>query len=478
MDIRKVSNGVISGYQTKESKKEESKKPALGVGSAVSSFEDLKVNSPKSNGVNSSTTEQKGSKDLGLEESVLAGNVDITKQPGQSTESTDGRSRYENSKNYNPITGSTDSGKGSGQDRIDERNAGAVDRSGPSGPDYSSIVNQVLTGDVSLSNDKYSDYQKGNSMSDLRNGASGQLLMDDAAKAGHENKSGYGKEGIQQDGGAGYKNIGGYDNSEGVKGGSDNAAKNNPGLTEAVKQTYIYGGTGSPREYMLKASEDGFNPNDYTKSDGTRVQTGKDGTVVETAKDGTKTVTKPDGSSTTTRPDGSYEDKDKDGKTTEKGGSLTQPVDDEGSVSPEEAGLIGWEKLSPGAKAPRNGSQGGDVDPSEDAMPKGTVVDNTYLERIRLRNNVGQPLDPESGHMGGGRPIGGGSPSTGGDIDMGPDSPNNGYNGPTRGGDPADLNINVGGSPLLPMEDRKQSSQSEDEDKKKTKSKRPYIVYG
>jgi hypothetical protein len=446
MEIKKVSSATISGFETKniETKKSEPKSPTLGVGSAVSTFENVGL--------------QNGSRDLGLEQSQIAGNFNFENSP-TGTETTDNRSKFEN-RPGNPFSKADDKSS----NPIADRKNGAVDPSGPTGPDYASIVEQGINREISVG-DKYAEYGgNGRTKEDMRNKASGQLLMDEASQ-NQQQQNKYGQDGLAQDGGAGYGNVVGYDESEGVKGGSGNAAKNNPGLNQAVVQTYINGGAGSNREWALKMSEDDANPNDYTRSDGTRVQTGKDGTVVETAKDGTKTVTKPDGSSTTVRPDGSYTDKDASGKETGKG-SLTQYDQDYVPIE----NRLDFLKFSPGAVRPRSGSNSGDIDFADDALPKGTTVDSSYLEKALLRNPV-QPADPEDSY--GGHSIGS-SPNSGGDIDHGPDSTETGYSGASRGGDPTDLNVTVGGAPLKSSED-----DSEDEEEQKdTKTKKPFIVWG
>jgi hypothetical protein len=439
MEIKKVSNGSISGYETKniETTKSEPKSPSLGVGSAVSTFENVGI--------------QQGTRDLGLEQSQIAGNFDIEKSP-TGTETTDNRSKYEN-RPGNPFSKADDKSS----DPIADRKNGAVDPSGPTGPDYAAIVEQGINREIP-SGDKYAEYGgRGRTKEDLRKGASGQLLMDEASQNQQQQTNKYGKDGVSQSGGAGYGNVVGYDESEGVKGGSGDAAKNNPALNRFVEETFVKGGSTSVRAEMLKASED----------DGTeKGKVGKDGTKIEENSNST-TVTKPDGSSTTVYSDGSYVDKDASGKVTGKGGSLTQYDQDYVPIE----NRLDFLKMSPGAIRPRTGSQGGDIDPAEDALPKGTAVDNTYLERLALRNNVAQPANPEGAY--GGHPIGS-SPNSGGDIDHGPDSLETGYSGASRGGDPTDLDVTVGGAPIKSSED----DSEDEEEQKKTKTKRttPFML--
>ncbi|HSE43065.1 MAG TPA: hypothetical protein VLH08_20055 [Acidobacteriota bacterium] len=57
---------------------------------------------------------------------------------------------------------------------------------------------------------------------------------------------------ISQRGVVGYTGGAGYKEGDGVKDGSCKAAKDNPGLNEAVKQTYLHAGTGSARGIWIE----------------------------------------------------------------------------------------------------------------------------------------------------------------------------------------------------------------------------------
>src|SRR5262245_12614525 len=195
MKIEKVSNGLVSGYETKASeKKEDQKKIAVGVGSAVSSFENIskaQTDLSKVAGSNASS-EQKGSKDITLDQSQLAGNVNLDRVPTD-TDNKDGRTRYEDSKANNPFN----KGREDSSDRITDRQNAATDRSGSTGPDISTKVDQVISCDFTLPENRYSEYGGGQpSRADMRKGASGQDLMDAASQSDQSPKK-PGKEGLQ-----------------------------------------------------------------------------------------------------------------------------------------------------------------------------------------------------------------------------------------------------------------------------------------
>jgi hypothetical protein len=103
--------------------------------------------------------------------------------------------------------------------------------------------------------------------------------------------------------------------------------KENPGLDNFVKTTYVNGGTDTPRSRMLNAGEDA-KLNEWDSPDGnTHYKELKDGTIVGKSKDGTITVTKGD-DKTVTHPDGSFEDYH-DGKKTDSGGAVKMPGADD-----------------------------------------------------------------------------------------------------------------------------------------------------
>lgn len=233
---------------------------------------------------------------------------------------------------------------------------------------------------------------------------------------------GYGKDMIAEDkgGGAGYPGMVQFDD-EGVKGGSGKAAKDNPGLNNAVNQTYINGGHGTEREWALMASKDGVNPNDYMTDDGYRVQTGKDGTKVITSPDGTKTVIKPDSSATSVSPDGSTRTTDSKGKTTDTTPPLEDPkkgksqpgvsdTTDENYVDPGAEKLrqqmdqmsknLGMDGLWNLRRGPKNQGKGPDYGPEpvgvskEDASP-------SVISQFGEHGLIGQPNQDSEVHDGG-----------------------------------------------------------------------------
>ena len=124
--------------------------------------------------------------------------------------------------------------------------------------------------------------------------------------------------------------------------------------------------------------------------------------------------------------------------------------------------------MSPGGH--RNGSgDGGNIDPDSNATPKGPVFNDAqiHLQEMGKFGMVGQP---DQGFRTGGETGGAGTGQHGGDIDMGPDSPSQGYTGATQTEDPADVSFDVGAKPLVDSkEDEKKAS--EDEEEKKTTMK-------
>jgi hypothetical protein len=447
-NIKNVSQRLINNEAY--IKTETSKVSEAGKNQVKDTFENAK-----------SSETQNGKKELSFDEARLAATVDYNNVGKPASGMIDGESQYKNP----PPTDKNPYGPGVGkrQDPLAELKQKVADdkqkaREGvsePTGPNIGSTIDQFVSGEVKVETEgsKKAEEDRKN----LKEGASGNMLL----ASGEEQKNNsptYGKGMISQSGGIGYG--AGY-GDEGVKKGSDKAAKENPGLNKAVQQNYVNGPVGSAREYALLSSKDGFNPNDYERGDGTRVQTGKDGTVVETSKDGTKTVTKPDGSSTTVNPDGTYVDKDKDGKTTDKGG-VKMPDMDHQYVLPE-----GFQQVKVEGVVHRNGSgDGGNIDPDSNADPKGPVFDDAqvHLHEMGKYGMVGQP--DQSFRTGGGTGSAG-TGQQGGDIDMGETSPSQGYTGATRTEDPADVNFNVGGQALLGVDSKQEEKKAKDDEEKK-----------
>ena len=452
MNIKNASQRVISNEVYVNTKVESAKVPQAERTTIKDTFENSK-----------SSESNQGKKELGFDQERMSAAVD-TNVGKPAYEIIDGEKLSQNQptdKNpYGPgVMGQKEDPLEELRNKVNEDRQKAREGSQePTGPNIGPVIDQFLSGEVNVEteNSKKAEQDR----LSLRNGATGNALLAEASEQ-KDNSPAYGKDMISQSGGAGYAGTVGYKDGEGVKGGSGKAAKENPGLNQAVKDTYINGGKGSAREYGLLSSEPDFNPKDYKTSDGTRVQTGNDGTVVETSPDGTKKVTKPDGSSTTVSPDGSYVDKDKDGKTTDKG-SVKMPDQDHQYTAPN---LPGFQNPTAGVVVHRNGSgDGGNIDYDPSAAAKGPVYDDAqiHLNEIGKHGMIGQPDTTFQSGSGSGMA---GTSQQGADIDMGSDSNSQGYAGNTQAEEPGDVNFNVGGQVLVGIESKEDKKSKEEEDK-------------
>jgi hypothetical protein len=451
MNIKNASQRVISNEAYVNTKADVSKVSEAGKNLVKDSFENTKT-----------SDSDQGKKKLTFDQERLAATANYNNVGDNASQMIDARSRAQN-----PPTDKNPYGPGVKGDRKDplselrnkindQRQQVREGSKEPTGPNIGPKIDQLVSGEVTVETEGSRKAKE--DRQNLRDGGSGGALLASASE--QQNNSAVKDKGmISQSGGVGYGGVG-YKEGEGVKGGSNNAAKNNPGLNEVVKQTYVNGGAGSTRELGLLMGDENFNPNDYTRSDGTRVQTGKDGTVVETAKDGTKTVTKPDGSSTTVKPDGSYEDKDKDGKTTDKGG-VKMPDEDHQYVTPNMPGFVA---PTAGGVVHKNGSgDGGNIDPDREAVAKGPVFNDAqvHLQEIGKYGMIGQP---DENFNGGNGPSMSGTGQQGADIDFGPDSTSPGYTGNTKAQEPGDVNFDVGGQGLIGVESKEEEKKTEEKE--------------
>jgi hypothetical protein len=502
MKINNASNNLIGSFPApdKQVSKDALPKPKLGIGSADSSFEAAnskatgefsKLPSPKIEYANSSGGAA-GARDLTLDQGKLAGSINLENFPNTSG-STDNRSKYESQlkgasakgsgsemanagKKSSEARGSSESTTGTPQDeRLNPQSAlKDLTNTNASGPDVASKVNQLVSGDLSLDHNKGSEYERKDGPADLKKGASGQLLMD-AASQSDKKSNPYGKGMISEEpsqsdtavdavsktalavaGAAGA--VGAVPVAAGatVFAASLEAAHAIDNATGGVISSY------NPAENKSDILLDRIQERELKKAEeDLKLRTGKSeeeevgamNKIMEEIWDRGQSVEPSE-----QHPYGMRFIKD--------------PGEDPG-LTPEEAGLIGWEKLSPGAKMPgKGGSQGGDVDPTEDAISSRYAIDMSYVERMRIRNSVAQPPDVDSGSsVGSGRGFTN-SPQSGGNIDHGPDSTNTGYNGPTRGGDPAEMSLNTGGKPIERVND---NSNNEEKKEKPKKGPRKFI---
>lgn len=289
-------------------------------------------------------------------------------------------------------------------------------------------------------------------------------------------KAGIGKGMIANDttGGVGYGNVGGYDAEEGLRGGTGNAAKNHPGLAAAVKQTYVEGGSGSPRAEMLKAAEDEINSNSGQDTKPATETKPKEDKYTEQEGGGWTRLDANGDTAATKTSGGEYEyfAKDKNGNweqvdkeeydkrkaDADKKNGVSQPNPDD----PESSGpRISTQNLP---RAPRIR---GDIDPAEDANKASGEYQPGLLQQFGKYGLVGQPGGPGSETSGGGGGVSLGQRGSNIDYEHG-----SGYMGVQREENPED--VDVSGAPMgqLNVVDREQKEEEEKKEKVVTTNKK------
>jgi hypothetical protein len=347
MEIRKSSSTVFNGVQnssTNETEKKADKSLARGVASSKDSFE---VSS-------SSNKENSGEKNLSASQQQEASKFNY-KDFGNNGSTSQNSRTYEDAKNsglaarlgHSKEQSETDAKKQlpNGVTVADLKNSpGQTEQTSDAVKDAQQKLNGGRTNDRDALDQEVARRREditahgGSSAIDRALGSRSDL---DAAPKGKGNvptgrearESGYDDFFLIKLINGGDKKPKSITDGEGVHSTDANKKlqKENPGLNNFVKTTYIDGGTDTPRSRMLNAGEDA-KLNEWDGSDGTHYKELKDGTIVGKAKDGTVTVTKGD-DKTVTHPDGSFEEYH-DGKKTDSGGALKTPgIDDRESAN-------------------------------------------------------------------------------------------------------------------------------------------------
>ncbi len=315
-------------------------------------------------------------------------------------------------------------------------------KGGPTGPgDAMDSVNEKFA--------QMSNLQNLNSVEGI-----GAQLQNELQNASQDANVSYGKGMIAQQAGTGVGYGGaGYDESEGLKGGSKKAQKDFPGLAAFARKVYVDGGSTSPRAEALKQAEEEINSDSGAKPPEDKYSNHEDGTWTRFDANGETAAHK--------NKDGSYEyyakdsnghwevisenDYKKSKSAADSSHGIKGDYTEENYVDPhaekvrqtmdemsKNLGLPGiWD-------LPRSPRIQGDVDPS----PEGGVSradSDLKISQFSKDFLIGQP-DPQREGSGGGSPnISGDSPMAGGNIDYGPDSTETGWHGNTRTQDAADF---------------------------------------
>jgi len=462
------------------------------------------------------TSEQKGSKDLSFDQAVLAGNANF--DLNRSTyEIIDGKANYENQKDKKKPGGSFDSKKDTQQELNSQRGLqGSPEQSGATGPDVSEVVNQLASGDFSIPPRESSEVIPGikeqpRTKEELREGASGNALLNSANEHDQKGPS-YGKgmiaDGTVLNAAAGASTA----ISAGVPGipfAVDAAIATEVAAAEAASHSagvlQAFGTAAEAAEATAAASEataaaaaaqgaatlTAVGGVAVAAVVGAAIGTGIDklyeavsgqslGEDIADATSGTDTKEETEAKAEEGRKQGAEKKAKKEaaqsGQSTEAQSTEGQSTED-GNTTKDPGGYEDYEGNIPDfikqqgqkfvndlrAIGPHKGGE--DVDPAEESEPKGQIVNDAqvHLAELGKFGLFGQPDTTQQ--LGGGGTFTN-SPQSGGDVDFGPDSPNHGYAGPTRGGDPTDVNLNVGATPIIGLR-----SKNKEEDKSSKKKK-------
>lgn len=445
MNIKNVSQRLVNTEAY--IKTETSKVSEAGKNRVKDTFENAK-----------GTESQQGKKELSFDEARLAAAVNYNNVGKPATEMIDAEARFKNQptdKNpYGPgVKGNRKDPLADLQKKVDEQRAQV--RAGsqePTGPNVGAKIDSLFNGNFSVETAGSKKAEEDRKR--LRDGATGNALQESANDT-VKDATPYGKDMLAKDQYFGSLPSTVTKNKDGTTTSRNEAAWSDDGRIFQFESKTTYDKDGKEKSRTTTLTEYNGTGKVVTVTENTKEKTTETTTTTktsgETTTKTTTTTTSPDGTKTTTTTE----------KTT-KGGSVKDPGENPG-ISPEQLGLGGYKSMSPGAVGHRNGSgDGGDIDPDSNATPKGPVFNDAqiHLQEIGKYGMVGQP--DQTFHTGGGTGSAG-TGQQGGDIDMGPDSPSQGYTGATRTEDPADVNFNVGGEPLVDSKEEKKKAKEEEE---------------
>ncbi len=466
-------------------------------------------------------SEQKGMKDLSFDQALLAGNGNFDLNRSM-YEIIDGKANYESQKDQKKPGGKSDSKKDPQQELNSRRGLqGTPEQTGATGPDVSDVVNQLASGDFSIPPHESSEAIPGikeqpRTKEELREGASGNALLNSANEHDQKGPS-YGK-GMIADGtvinataaastgvSAGVPGIPfAVDAAIATETAAAEAAAHSAGVLQAfgtaaeaaeataaaseaaaaaaaaqgaatltvvggVAVAAVVGaaiGTGIDKLYEAVSGQSlGEDIADATSGTDTKEET--EAKAEEGRKQGAEKKAKKEAAQSGQ----STEAQSTEGQSTQDGNTTKDPSgyeDYEGNI-PEFIKQQGQKFVNDlRAIGPHKGGE--DVDPAEESEPKGQIVNDAQVHLAEL-GRFGLFGQPDTTQQLGGSGTFTNSPQSGGDVDFGPDSPNHGYTGSSRGGDPSDENITVGAKPIIGLGSKSKNEDEEEQDNVSKKKK-------
>lgn len=465
--------------------------------------------------------EQKSSQELTFDQALLAGsaNFDLNRS---AYEIIDGKANYESQKDKKKPGGNSDSKKDPQEELNSLRNLqGQPQQTGATGPDVSEAINQIASGDFSIPPRDSSELIPGikehaRTKEELKEGASGNALLNSANE--HETKGpSYGKGMIAdgKDAGAAFGtatmagSLGVVDVAMAAAAATPEAAAAEAAANAAYAARLTGVGVEAAEAAAAEAAATASAASGtafmtvgagvlVAAAAGAAVGTGIDklyeavsgqslGEDIADATSGTETKEETEAKAEKARKEAA-EKKAKKEAAAQSGQSTEARSTDESGQSTEEGNSTkdpgGYEDYTGNipdfikqqgqkfvndlrAIGPHKGGE--DVDPAEQSEPKGEIVNDPQVHLADL-GRFGLFAQPDTTRQFGGGGTFTESPQSGGDVDLGPDSPNSGYTGPGRGGDPNDVNVNVGATPIMGLGSHKKEEE-EEQDKVSKKKK-------